>query len=87
VVTGRALGDLADELGGYEAAARFLTTVASNVGRPLAVNYPTGPDRSQTMFIAPKGWTEERLAGWVAGKRDGLEQMFGAASVVREEEL
>ena len=85
VVTGRALGDLADELGGYEAAARFLTTVATNVGRPIGVNYPTA-DGSRTMFVAPKGWGEERLAGWAAGKRDELERMFGASSVVREGE-
>jgi hypothetical protein len=86
VVTGRALGDLADELGGYEAAARFLTTVASNVGRPIAVNYPTGPDGSRMMFVAPKGWSQERLAGWTAGRHREIEAAFGPAVPLRWED-
>jgi hypothetical protein len=86
-VTGRALVDLADELGSYDAAARRLLTIATNVGRPLAVNCPTGPDRSQTMFVAPKDWTDERLRGWVAGRHAELEAMFGAAAVRSMEEL
>jgi len=85
VVTGRAYGELVDELGGDDAAARHLARVATNVGRPLAVNLPTGADTSRTIFVAPRGWSEERLAGWAAGRHAELEAAFGPASVVRGE--
>ena len=76
-LTSRALGDLADELGSMEAAADFLLEVAESIGHPIAVNVPTGPDASSTTFLPPKGWSEERLAGWVAGKHEELEREFG----------
>ncbi len=73
--------DLCAELGGEEAAARHLAKIATNTGRPIAANLPNGEGTSTTVFISPKGWGLERLAGWVAGQRDGLEAMFGEASV------
>ena len=48
--------------------------------RPIAANLPTATG-STTVFISPKGWGRERLAGWVAGKRDELEKMFGTATI------
>src|SRR5688572_2600423 len=75
VVTHHAFTDLAHELGGDEQAARHLARVATNTGRPIAANLPTG-EGSTTVFIAPKGWTPERLRGWVAGKHVELEAMF-----------
>ena len=84
VVSHRAFNDLCAELGSEEAAARHLCRVATNTGRPIAANLPTGPDTSTTVFISPKGWGRERLAGWVAGKRDELEELFGEATI-REE--
>ncbi len=86
VVTGRAYADLVDELGGDEAAARRLFEIATDTGRPLAVNLPTGPETSTTMFIAPRGWSEDRLRGWAAGRHAELEAAFGPASVVRMED-
>ena len=86
VVSHRALDDLVDELGGYDGAARRLLTIATNTGRPLAVNVPT-EDGSRTMFVAPKGWTEERLRGWAAGRHEELEAMFGPATPVGMDEL
>ena len=80
-VSGRALADLADELGGYEAAARRLCQIATNTGRPLAVNLPTGPDTSTPAFVSPKGWSEERLRAWIAGHHLELEAAFGPATV------
>ena len=80
-VTHRAYADLVAELGSDDAAARHLARVATNTGRPLAVNLPTGQDASTTVFIAPRDWTEERLAGWVAGHHEALEAAFGPASV------
>ena len=39
------------------------------------------PDGATTMFLAPKGWTDERLRGWAAGHDDALQEMFGPATV------
>ncbi|HZO26700.1 MAG TPA: hypothetical protein VFH48_12010 [Chloroflexota bacterium] len=82
VLTGRALADLADladELGGPEAAMRHLTHVATNTGRPIGCNLPTA-EGSSTLFVAPKGWTPERLAGFVAGHHAELEAQLGPAT-------
>jgi len=76
-LTVRALGELADELGGYSTAAAFLLEIAESNNRPIAVNIETGPDTSSTAFLAPRTWTEERLAGWTAGRHQELEDEFG----------
>lgn len=81
VLTGRALGDLAAELGGFEAAYRWLADLATTAGKPIGANIPTGPDTSTTVWLAPHGWTSERLAGWVAGHYAEIEAEFGPASV------
>ena len=86
-VTGRAWADLADELGGDEAAVRYLVKVAGNTGRPICVNLPTGTETSTTVFVAPRDWSEERLRGWVAGRHHELEAAFGAATVRSMEDL
>jgi hypothetical protein len=31
----------------------------------------------QTVFIPPRHWTPERLAGWIAGRHAALEAQFG----------
>jgi hypothetical protein len=80
VLTGRALNDLADELGSDEAAMRHLLRVAETVNKPIAVNVETGPDTSSTVFLAPRSWTPERLRGWAAGHHEALEATFGAAT-------
>ena len=85
-VTGRMFGELERELGGPEAVARHVCRVATNTGRPLAVNLPTGPDTSTTIFVSPEGWTEERLRGWAASHQAELDAAFGPASVVRGED-
>lgn len=82
VITGRAYAELVAELGGPEAAARHLFRVATNTGRPIAVNLPTGPDTSTTVFISPRGWSDERLRGWGAGHHAELEAAFGPATVI-----
>ena len=83
VVSHRALDALADELGGYDRAARRLLEIATDADRPIGVNAPTA-DGSRTMFISPRHWSRERLAGYVAAHHAELEGMFGSASVVRE---
>ncbi len=85
VITHRLLIELADECGGYEQAAWRLLTIATNAGKPIGVNAPTGPDSSRTWFIPPKGWSQERAAGWVAGHHEALERQFGDATPVWED--
>ena len=85
-VSGRMFDELAAELAGYDRATRYLVKIATNVGRPLAVNIPTA-DGSRTVVVGPKGWAQERTAGWVAARHEALERMFGAATVRSMEEL
>jgi hypothetical protein len=80
-VTGRAFLDLADELGGDEAAARHLARVATNSGRPILVNFET-PDGSRTIVVGPKGWTDQKTAGWIAARHGELEAAFGPATPI-----
>ena len=80
VITHRALDDLAEECGGYEQAARYVLKVATNAGKPIGVNAPTGPGGSRTWFVAPKSWSREKVAGWVAAHHDELERAFGDAT-------
>jgi len=81
-VTGRMFGELERELGGPEAVARRLFEIATATGRPIAANLPSGADTSTTVFVSPRGWSEDRLRGWAAGKRDELEAAFGPATPI-----
>ena len=36
---------------------------------------------STTVAIAPKGWSEERLAGYIGGIHEELEEQFGPATI------
>ena len=71
VLTGRAFGDLASELGGFGAG------VGELLSRPIAVNMPTSGDTSSTVFLAPPAWSQERLRGWIGGHHAELEAQFG----------
>jgi len=48
------------------------------------VNLPSGPDTSSTVFLGPKGWTEERVMGWGAGHHETLEASEGREPVACE---
>ncbi len=37
-------------------------------------------DGSHTVFVAPRFWSEERLAGWIGGHHAELEDAFGAVA-------
>ncbi len=82
VLSVRALGDLAAELGSMDAAARHLLSVAEEVGRPIGVNLPAPDGASRSVFIAPRTWTDERLQGWIGGHGAELEAEFGELSRV-----
>ena len=77
VLTGRAFGDLVSELGGTDAAAEHLLALAEQTGKPIGINFETDADTSRTMFLPPRGWTEGRLSGWIAGHHAELEAQFG----------
>ena len=81
VITDRLFGDLAHELGGPDAAIRHLLAVATAVDAPIAVNVARDGGGSTTACIAPKGWTEEKLRGWIGGKREAIEALFGRATI------
>ena len=73
--------DLATEVGGHDAACRWLIDLATETNRPITVNVSTGKDTSTTTAIAPKSWTEERLRGWAGGMHEELEEQFGPAEL------
>ena len=81
VISDRLFVELVEELGGEQEATRHLIRVATNTGRPIGVNVEDDDGESTTACIAPEGWTRERLAGWIGGKRDELEALFGEASL------
>jgi hypothetical protein len=87
VLTGWALNELTDELGGPDQAVRRLLRASTNAGTPIGVNLETNHDRSSTVFMAPRCWTPERLRCWVAGQHEAIEGIFGAATPVPLEDL
>ena len=87
VLSDAALRQLAMELDGGETVGTFLVSVATEVGRPIGVNLDRGDGESSTACIAPKGWTQERLKSWIAGRHEAIEAMFGPATPVALEDL
>ncbi len=85
VIQQGALVDLAEELGGMDAAAAFLVDLAENLNTPIGVNLATGADTSSTTFLAPRDWTPERLQGWVVTRHAELVEQFGEVASVRAE--
>lgn len=73
-LTHRMFNDLAEELGSHDAASRWLVDLAQEVDRPMFVNFPTGPETSSTVALAPFWWGEEGLAGYIAGLHQEIEE-------------
>jgi len=84
VVTDRCYGEMLAEFGSDELVIAHLIRVATNADKPIGVNLTSGPDRSTTVFIGPKHWSDERVAGWIGAHREALEQQFGDATFSRE---
>ncbi len=63
---------LRQECGSDAKAAAWLLKTATRRRRPIGL-YADGT----TTFIAPAGWSAERLGGYVAAQHDVLEQAFG----------
>jgi hypothetical protein len=77
-LTTAALKDLTQECGSPEAAVAFLTGMAAETGRPIGFHLD-----GQTFFVAPRDWTQERLAGYVGARHEELAATFGEIEEVR----
>jgi hypothetical protein len=84
-LTGRALSDLAEELGSRGAAAECVRSLVEANDRPIAINVPTGGDTSRTICIAPKRWSSERPRGRIGARHTEFRDAFGPVSRVGAE--
>lgn len=81
LLTHNAYQHLRAEFAGDAAAAwRWLAQRVKYGSRPVFVNIEFDDDTSRTVALAPLGWTHERLAGYVAGMHETLEQEYGEIS-------
>ena len=87
LVTERFFDALSAELGGSRAAAEFSVYIANKSGRPIGYNFSKGDGESRTVFMSPRGWSQERLSGYVAAHHEALEHLFGDATPVPLEDL
>jgi hypothetical protein len=76
-LTNAAYLDLVFALGSDEQVVGFLSELANEQHKPVGMNIAKPDGSSTTAFIPPKGWTQERLAGWVATRQEALEAQFG----------
>src|SRR4051812_24825398 len=67
VVTQNLYRQLRQQLGGDDAALTWLMSLAMKLGHPIGLNLSNGRGSSQTLMLAPIGWSEERVQGWTAG--------------------
>jgi hypothetical protein len=73
------------ECGGMQPTIRWLVSLAKRARRPVFVTHPR-PEGAQTVAIAPPDWSEERLAGWVAGVHGELKTACGPIARVGREQ-
>lgn len=72
VLTEAMLRGLIDERGSDEAALAWL--VASATAHQVPVGFRVA---DETVFIAPTGWSSDRLRGWVGVMHEALATEFG----------
>lgn len=81
-LTSAAWAELVDEFeGDADAAAHWLADLATETGKPIAVHVPADTGAA-TVFIAPAGWSNDKLRGWVGGKHAEIEAAFGLVASV-----
>lgn len=68
--------DLFSELGEWGRVWAWIEALAALVDKPIMCNVQVA-DGSQTAVIPPRGWTHERLGGYIAGFHGQLESAFG----------
>jgi hypothetical protein len=76
VLTARSLAQLEREFRGHKRMVRYLVDLATECNRPIGMHaeHATG---GRTVFIPPRHWSPERLAGWIAGRHVDLAAQFG----------
>jgi hypothetical protein len=82
-ITSRMLKKLATELGDNGKVMDFLHRLVMRYQKPCAVNARTPDGSSTTFMIAPPLWTQDKLAGWVGGIHQELEDAFGPIGSMR----
>jgi hypothetical protein len=76
VLTAASLAQLEREFRGHKRMVRFLVDLATECGRPIGM-HAAHASGGRTVFIPPRHWTPERLAGWIAGRHTDLAAQFG----------
>lgn len=74
---------LRQELHSIEAVGQWAADLATRLDRPVLLNVPDRDGTSHTLTLAPKPWTTERLQGYIAGRHQELEELFGKIDRVR----
>lgn len=82
LITARAYSHVRAECGSDQAAWHWLAQRARYGSRPIFVNVEDPDGTSTTVALAPHGWTPEKLAGYVGGLGEMLEEEFGEVSRV-----
>jgi hypothetical protein len=81
-LTSRMFRMLSDECGGSVTAMAWLAKRVSYATKPTLVNLEMDSGESKTIVLAPRDWTQEKTAGFIAGLHDEIEAEFGHVSRV-----
>lgn len=74
--------ELRRELRSPAAVVTWASDLAVRLDRLVLLNIPDRDGSSHTVTLAP-GWSQERLAGYIAGRHEELEEAYGPISRVR----
>lgn len=74
--------ELRQELKSVAAVIQWAADLAKRLDRIVLLNIPDKDGTSHTVTLAP-GWTQERLAGFIAGRHEEIAEAFGPIERVR----
>lgn len=74
--------ELRRELRSPAAVLKWAGDMAVRLDRVVLLNIPDRDGSSHTLTLAP-GWSQERLAGYIAGRHEELGDVFGPITRVR----
>jgi hypothetical protein len=75
--------ELRRELQSVSAVGQWVVELAVRLDRVILLNVPDRDGGSCTLTLSPPGWSQERLAGYIAGRHSELEEAFGPIARVR----